>query len=117
MGYYSKFTLLDIVKSDEDNFYMPFVDLKKVEQEFRDLFPVNNWDENTKWYDFEPEIEEFSKQYPTVTFKYSRVGEDYEDYCFYWCTNGITDCSEVVFQPEYDFSVTHAAFRDENNKP
>lgn len=61
---------------------------------FEDLF----FDE-LKWYDYEEDLEELSKEYPDLIFILSGEGEDREDVWRKWFCNGYIDggMAEIVY--------------------
>ncbi|AGO47444.1 hypothetical protein Phi19:3_gp040 [Cellulophaga phage phi19:3] len=70
MGYYTKFEL-DIYSGDDC-----ITNYREVISEHVDYDP---FDEPTKWYEFEKEMKEVSKEHPKVVFEIYGKGEEYDD--------------------------------------
>ena len=70
MGYYTRFELEVISDGDYETDY---------EEVVREQVNYNPFIEETKWYDFEKDMREVSKQHPNVLFELSGEGEENGD--------------------------------------
>lgn len=70
MGYYTRFELAVISGGDYETDY---------EEAVREQVDYNPFDDETKWYDFEKDMREVSKQHPNVLLELSGEGEENGD--------------------------------------
>jgi len=105
MGYYSTFTLVDVI--DRDGYVSDDVKKKYVAQTYENL----NGHDVYKWYDFADGMKEISKVYPGVTFCATRIGEDAGDFMYYWFTHGEMHSCPAVLQPTIDYGEYHKNLR------
>ena len=70
MGYYTRFELAVISGGDNET------DYEQAVKEQIDYYP---FDDSTKWYDFEKDMREVSKQHPSVLLELSGEGEENGD--------------------------------------
>lgn len=102
MWYYSTFSLELERLTPEQNKEDIIKDLRESNEEAEYALD-EEWDteSNTKWYDFSPELTEFSKKYPNVLFIIDRIGEEYGDitktYFLNW--KSVETIWKVVFDP------------------
>lgn len=102
MGYYSNFDLE--ITSDE------IIDMFEIIKDFRNTYDYAEYalDENgdseqrEKWYDYQSELTDFSKKYPSCLFIMTRLGEDgHELKCY--AQNGKTYKVDMVkYYPPFD---------------
>jgi len=99
MGYYTRYSLL--IEEGDDNLIQEF----REESEGADrAFDENGETEDeTKWYDHEKELKEFSKKHPTTLFCLHGDGEETGDSWDLYVKNGKCQrCKGVMEYPPYD---------------
>lgn len=95
MGY---FTTYDVEITDKEMNYVD--DDRKIHQEIQTEFDVI-FGEESKWYDYEENMKEFSKKYPDLIFTIHGNGEGNNDIWREYFLNGESQHTEaqLVFEP------------------
>lgn len=79
MGYYTRFELAVINGGDYETDY---------EEVVKEQVDYNPFSDETKWYDFEKDMREVSKEHPNVLFELSGEGEEAGDLWKAYFKNG-----------------------------
>lgn len=92
MGYYTRFNLEVSTKSGGE---VDEATLQKVQARFDDMLgwsgafdEVTDYSDEWKWYEYEHDMIEFSKEFPNLCFTLEGDGEDREDWWTEWFQNG-----------------------------
>lgn len=97
MGYYTFHTLTVYNTSDE------VIDSADYEAEICEQFDEADFEEETKWYNSDSDMREFSKKYPELVFEIHAEGEESPDITNYYYKNGLCqECPAVITFDKYD---------------
>lgn len=93
MGYYTKHSLEVLGQTDVDH-------EEEIFEQYGGVF-----EQDTKWYSFEGDMQEYSKKYPDLIFKVEGLGEEPLDYWIAYFKNGkMQMCPAQITFDEYDES-------------
>jgi superfamily I DNA/RNA helicase len=101
MGYYSNF-ILEVNHPDSEDIIADLRNNNEYSHTALDKYGDTN--DQTKWYDMNKDMKEFSKKYPEVLFEMIREGESGgDDQCIYYFQNGkMQECWVQLKFPDYD---------------
>ena len=110
MGYYTKYQIF--VKHHDIDMQAEVLDVIKEElYPFGGAYGINDpnggWgltiDEPCKWYEFDKDMKEFSKKYPTILFTLKGEGEESGDLWIRYFKNGKVQVANArIVYPEFD---------------
>jgi hypothetical protein len=107
MGYYTYFNLKIVDEKDKE------LDKPKIIKKVRDMFESASWaldedgdpEDNCKWYDWEKDMLEVSKEFPKNIFRLSGDGEESDDKWIAYIINGkIQHCPVNISYDPLDLS-------------
>jgi len=105
MGYYTDFRL-EVLETEESEVEEIIDHLRKDSSSAKyAIDDYGDYLEESKWYDHDKEMKEFSKKYPHALFKLHGDGEESEDKWVTYYKNGKSQfCQGVMVYPVYDKS-------------
>ena len=110
MGYYTNYTLKYTEDKEEDDAYLERlgVEEKEVyvdhEEQLWERYYAS-FEEATKWYDWQKNMKEYSKEYPDTLFELSGEGEESGDIWRAYFKNGkMQYCQARIVFDEFDES-------------